>query len=140
MNTTSMRTLIGSALLFLLLSCFMFLGLSWDGDLNPTEFDKWEVVHVWGSHDQWIVAKNPDETSKIDFAALVYENIVETDIYGNVTKLTKKLVEYRYFKDGEPYVLYYIDKIGEFRSIEIPDWKREECYACHKEKFTPKKI
>ena len=129
------------ALCLLFAPLFVF-GLSWQGDLNPTEFDKWETVkELQGSNpdEMWLIAKNPDESSLIYFVVLIYRAEYVKGKYGEV-KREIILVEYRYFKHGEPYVFNY-DRIEEkYWKLDIPDWKRKQCLHCHKQKLGSKEI
>ena len=126
----------------LLLFLCVLLGLSWEGELNPTEFDKWETVkelEVSDPNAMWLIAKNPDESSPIYFAVLVYRAEYMKGKYGEV-KREIILVEYRYWKHGEPYLFNY-DRIEEkYWKLEIPEWKRKQCLHCHKQKVRSEEI
>ena len=126
----------------LTLVCLCTLGLSWEGELNPTEFEKWETVRELKGNNadaMWLIAKNPDEFSPIYFVVLIYRAEYLKGKYGEV-KREIILVEYRYFKHGEPYVFNY-DRIEEkYWKLAIPDWKRKQCLHCHKQKAKSEEI
>ena len=118
------------------------LGLSWQGELNPTEFDKWETVKELkdnNADEMWFIAKNPDESSRIYFVVLIYRAEYLKGKYGEV-KREIILVEYRYFKAGEPFVFNYDRIEDKYWQIDIPDWKREQCFRCHKQKLKSEEI
>lgn len=130
--------------LFILMICcvMLFLGLSWEGDLNPTEFPKWEVVrelHGAGVDYYWIIAKNPDESSAIHFVVLIYKAIYVKGEHGEVLR-EAILTEYRYFKHGEPYVFNYDIIEDKYWQFKIPDWKRKQCLGCHNNKSKSEEI
>lgn len=98
--------------------------LSWEGELNPTEFGKWEVVLIVKEEPKYIyfIGKNPDELSPIPFVYFTYD------------KKAKIIREYYYFKDGEPYTFLHYDEIDQYRKAIMPKWKKEWCFSCHQNK------
>ncbi len=126
--------------LFLVFLCT--LGLSWQGELNPTEFDKWETVQeLQGSdpNEMWLIAKNPDEFSSIYFVLLIYKREYRKGKYGEV-HINAILAEYRYWKHGEPYVFEYNRTGDKYRRFDIPEWKRKQCFHCHKPKLKSEEV
>lgn len=107
-------------LLILLLPLF-FLGLAWEGDLNPEDFENWEVVKIVEQTQNFIylITKNPSETSNIKFVFLAYT-------------IKGQLVEYYYFKNNKPYIFLYFENIDKFK--KLPDWKTKKCLECHEQK------
>jgi len=105
------------------------IGTSWEGELNPTEFGKWEAVKVLygGNLYVWIIARNPDEFSPIRFVVLIY-------------KRDGTLVEYRYFRRGEPHVFEYNAEADKYWQKQLPAWKRQQCLDCHRPKAELEKI
>lgn len=138
-----LRTIFFACLLIGL--CFLFtiaFALSWEGELNPTEFDKWETVKELTHSDpdeMWIIAKNPDEFSSIYFVVLIYRREYKKGKYGEV-HIEAVLAEYRYWKDGEPYVFNYDRLEDKYWQIDIPDWKRKQCLQCHKQKLKSEEV
>ena len=114
---------------FLLASCastpsiiLQTAGLTWEGDLNPTEFDKWELVQITKEDSQSVhyIAKNPDENSPIHFISLVFG------------KEENHVLEYYYFKDGEPHSFIYYDELDKYKERIMPRWRKKRCFKCHK--------
>jgi hypothetical protein len=98
--------------------------LSWEGELNPTEFNKWEGVKIvyentWYVH---IIAKNRDETSRISLVNLTYR------------KEGGKLMEYSYFKEGEVYIFKYHEDTDSYKRAPLLKWEKERCLNCHRPK------
>lgn len=90
---------------------------TWEGELNPNNFDKWEVLSVQPSPQGiiWMFLRNPDKESPID--------IVATGVFVDGT-----LMGYRYFKYGEPYSFTY--------DVEKDSYTEEEkltCMECHQD-------
>jgi len=69
------------------------VSFTYEGELDPNEFNKWKVLSVQPPTPQgvfWMYVKNPDQASPIDIVAMVVD-------------LDSTLLGYRYFKGGEPY-------------------------------------
>ena len=96
--------------------------LSWESELNPFEFDKWELVQITKEDSQSVhyIAKNPDENSPIYFVSLVFG------------KEENHILEYYYFKDGEPHAFIYYDELDKYKERIMPRWRKERCFKCHK--------
>lgn len=104
--------------------------LSWEGDLNPTDFKQWEVVQVLKRTNVylWIVAKNPDEFSPIHFVLLIYDRIDYI------------LREYRYWKGNTPYLLEYDKESDHYKRLDIPPSYKDRCFSCHKNKIKEEEV
>ena len=111
---------------------------TWEGELDPRAFSKWKAIKKLASTDPtelWITAENPDQSSQIPSIALIYKVILTA----KGDKGQAILVEYRYFKAGEPYVFDYDTAENKYRKVNIPEWKRKACLYCHTDKIKPGK-
>ena len=112
---------------YLVFLCIL-LGLSWEGELNPTEFDKWEIIKIL-HQDSWFVyvlAKNRDELSPIRLASFAYR------------KADKQLVEYAYFKLGELYSFKWHEDTDEYKRTKMQKWEIKRCFNCHQDELKKK--
>ena len=118
-----MKTLI---VLLIVLTAGMAWAFSWEGELDPNEFDKWKVVSAQPTPQGflWMFVKNPDEESPIDIVAMAVD--------ANST-----LIAYRYFKYSEPHS--YIFDINEDKYVRhhFTDEQRRSCMKCHTDKLVP---
>jgi len=116
------------ALLVVLGICLMFClcAFSWEGELDPNEFDKWEVLSVQPTPQGlvWIFARNPDQASPIDIVAMAVD-------------LNSALFGYRYFKYGQIYS--YVFNTGEDKYVRqyFTDEQKKSCMKCHSDKLIP---
>ena len=119
-----MKTLI---ILVTLLTAGTAWGFTWEGVLDPNEFDKWKVISVQPTAQGliWMFIKNPDQASPIDIVALAVD--------ANST-----LIAYRYFKYSEPHS--YIFDINEDKYVRhhFTDEQKKSCMKCHSGKLVPK--
>jgi len=118
-----MKTLI---VLLILLTAGMAWAFSWEGELDPNEFDKWKLVSIHSNSDGllWIFIRNPDQTSPIDIVAM------ETDL--NFT-----LLKYRYFKHGEPCSYVFDREKDKYIRHYFTDKEKKSCIKCHSGKIVP---
>lgn len=95
-------------------------GFTWEGELDPNEFDKWEKIFVSPGPrigTAWVFIKNPDYGSPIEIVALQI-------------KFEGYLLAYRYFKDGEPYVYVFNGK-DKYVQLDLSNEQRRSCMECH---------
>jgi len=88
-------------LLFLFFLPGIIFGLTWDGDLNPEEFVKWE--YSWGpekcpNHHTHAIVKNPDQKAIIKEVELMYILAPMDGIIKNI------LIKYSYIKHNIIYI------------------------------------
>ena len=98
------------------------IAFEWEGELNPNDFRKWDVINIvsTGKGFVWIHLENPDKNSAIEKVALA------------VSEKTEKLLAYKYFKLGEPYVYVFNDKLDKYIKYNFTYRERSECIKCHK--------
>lgn len=96
---------------------------TWEGELNPNEFDDWKLLSVRPVPQGyfWVFIENPDQTSAIDVVVL------EVDLNSNV-------LGYRYFKDGEPYLYVFDVNKGKYVHYSFTQEEKESCMKCHSDK------
>jgi len=114
-----------------IISAFLVLGVilmfvtafTWEGELDPNEFDKWELVSVIPSQNglSWITVKNPNPEHAIDTVALLAD-------------LNSNLLGYRYFKGGEPYGYLFDTEQEKYVRYEYTPEERKGCMGCHSDK------
>lgn len=108
-------------LIFCLLFLALFLtGFTWEGELNPDEFDKWKVVSAQPTPQGflWMFVKNADEESPIDIAAMAVD-------------INSTLIGYRYFKYGEPYSYIFDRTRDKYVRYRFTVEEKESCKRCH---------
>ena len=100
---------------------------TWEGELDPNEFDKWKFKSMFPSPQGWwwVMVANPDESSPIDAVALLVDN-------------NKNVLGYRYFKDGEPYGYFFDPAIQKYTKHEYTAEQRKDCMGCHEGKVVKK--
>lgn len=94
---------------------------TWEGELDPNEFDKWEVISVLPDPYQsamWVIIQNPDPEATIEKVALLVD--VETNLLG-----------YRYFKHGLPYSFWFDDEQNKYIEYKFTQEERTGCMECH---------
>lgn len=118
-----MRALI---ILVILLTAGMAWAFSWDGELDPNEFDKWKLLSVQPGPQGflWMYVKNPNQASAIDIVAMA-------------VSLNSTLLSYRYFKHGDPYSYIFDSNEGKYVQQHFTDEQRQSCMKCHSDKLVP---
>ena len=112
-----MRTLI---ILLILLTAGMAWAFTWEGELNPNEFDNWKLVSVQPTPQGyfWVFIENPDQTSAIDVV------VMEVD-------LNSMLRSYRYFKYGEPHIYIFDNDQQKYVRHYFTNEQKKSCIQCH---------
>ena len=103
---------------------------TWEGELNPNQFDNWEILSIQNSNNPSIIfsfISNPDKTSPIKKVVVV------------ILAFDGSLVEYRYFKDGRPYS-YVFDGKGKYVQYKYTLEERKRCMACHQDQIIPEEL
>jgi len=113
------------AILVLVMSLTL-VSFDWEGELDPNEFDKWEVIskHIT-PQGIWIFVKNPDETSSIKTVVML------VNFQGTI-------VGYKYFKYGRPYQ-FILDTIqNKYVQYHLTKEQVQGCMKCHSDKLVPR--
>ena len=117
-----MKRLIG--IFMVLLMTLTFSAFTWEGELDPNNFNNWEVVDAMPSPQAfiWLIIKNPDQASPINTVAIGVGRY-------------KSLLFYRYFKYGEPY--YYVFNVENSRYMRsnLTDEEKLSCMRCHRKEL-----
>ena len=115
-----MRTLI---ILLILLTAGMAWAFTWEGELNPNEFDNWKLISVQPTPQGyfWVFIENPDQTSAIDVV------VMEVD-------LNSMLRSYRYFKYGEPHIYIFDNDQQKYLRHYFTNEQKKACMQCHEDK------
>lgn len=122
-------------ILALILGCALIAtAFTWEGELDPNDFDNWEIVSTLPNPQAgyaWVIIKNPwvdeynvfydAETAAIDRVAML------VDSYQN-------LLGYRYFKDGEPYGYFFDIEQKKYVRHEYSQEEKNGCMECHKQR------
>ncbi len=119
-----MKTLI---ILVILLTGGMAWAFTWEGELDPNEFVKWQIIEtkMFNSLTMIATAQNPDKGAKVQR--------IQMFIYINGT-----LLSYRYFKEGEIYEYELnLDKDMYERRKHTENY-RKSCMQCHNVKLVPR--
>jgi hypothetical protein len=118
-----MKTLI---ILLIVLTAGMAWAFSWEGELDPNEFDKWKLISVQPSPQGllWMFVKNPDQASAIDTVAMAVD-------------LDSTLIGYRYFKGGEPYSFVFDSSQEKYVERRFTNEEKNSCMKCHVDKLVP---
>ena len=121
-----MRTLI---ILLILLAAGMAWAFTWEGELNPNEFDNWKLISVQPTPQGffWVFIENPDQTSAIDVV------VMEVDL--NFT-----LRSYRYFKYGEPRIYVFDNNQSKYARHYFTHEQKKSCIKCHIDKSVPQSV
>ncbi len=101
----------------------MEAGFTWEGELDPNEFDKWEKITTSPGPrigTAWVFIKNPDCGAPIEIVALQI-------------KFEGYLLAYRYFKDHEPYVYVFNVIQNKYIRLRMTEDQKRSCMECHKE-------
>jgi hypothetical protein len=108
--------------LLIVLTTGMAWAFTWEGELDPNEFDNWDLISVMPNPGgtSWVLVKNPDKSAPIDTVALLVD-------------LNTNLLGYRYFKNGEPFGYFFdMDQEKYVRHNYTAD-QRKTCMQCHSE-------
>ena len=118
-----MKTLI---ILVILLTAGMAWAFTWEGEIDPNEFDKWKVLSVlpFPQGFLWMFVRNPDQASPIDIVAMA--------VNANST-----LLAYRYFKYGEPHSYVFNVEEEKYVRRHFTDEQRQSCMQCHSDNLVP---
>lgn len=118
-----MRTLI---IFLILLTAGMAWAFTWEGELNPSEFDNWKLISVQPTPQGffWVFIENPDQTSEIDVV------VMEVD-------LNSMLRSYRYFKYSEPHIYLFDNNQQKYVRHYFTNEQKKSCMQCHSDKSVP---
>ena len=107
-------------LIGLLLSVKSVMAFTWEGELNPNEFDNWKLVSVQPTPQGyfWVFIENPDQTSAIDVVVMKVD-------------LNSMLRSYRYFKYGEPHMYIYDAQQDKYIKMILTEKGKQDCLKCH---------
>lgn len=96
---------------------------TWEGELNPDEFDKWEVINVMpsGLGQVIVIIQNPDDNSNIQKVSIF--------LYFEILR------GYRYFKDGQPYSYIFDSENAKYVEYKFTQEERRACMECHQDKL-----
>jgi len=99
---------------------------TWEGELDPNEFDKWELTTVMPNPGgiSWVIVKNPDPTHPIEMAALLID-------------VSSNLLGYRYFKGGEPFGYFFDMDQEKYVRFEYTGQQKQGCMQCHQGHVQP---
>lgn len=97
---------------------------TWEGELDPNEFDKWEVINIKPTPKGfiWVFIKNPDENSPINIVAMAINS-------------SNTLLGYHYFKYSIPHVFTFDSKLNKYVEKHLTDEEKNGCMKCHKDKM-----
>ena len=119
-----MRALI---ILVILLTAGMAWAFGWEGELDPNEFGKWQIIgaEMVNPLTMIVTAQNPDKEAEIQR--------IQMFIYIDGT-----IISYRYFKEAEIYdYVFNIDK-NIYERNEYTEKDRQSCMQCHRAKLVTK--
>jgi len=119
-----MKTLI---ILVILLTGGMAWAFTWEGELDPNEFVKWQIIEAKMASPLTMIAtaQNPDKEAEVQRIQMI--------IYINGT-----LLSYRYFKGDEIYEYELnLDK-DMYERRKHTEKPRQSCMQCHNVKLVPK--
>lgn len=113
--------------LFLILLFLLFpllVAFTYEGEINPEEFLTWTLIpgtaRMVNMFEGTVVLVNPDQTSKIKKVQIC------------VFVLVKKLVGYRYFKEGELFIYKLDIEKNKYVRKYLSDLERKGCDKCHR--------
>ena len=93
---------------------------TWEGKLDPKDFDKWKMVSV-GRHEYqgcvWVVVENPNAEATIRKV--------------NLEVCQKMLIGYTYFEFGKLHVFRYDIKGDRYIEIKFTRKQERRCFGCH---------
>lgn len=104
----------------LVLATGQAFAFTWEGELDPNDFNDWEVISVQPTPQGplWMFLKNPDETSPIDIVAIAVDRYAE-------------LLMYRYFKYGIPHVFIFDSAQEKYVEKPLTEKDKGGCMKCH---------
>jgi len=113
--------------LVILLTAGMAWAFTWEGELDPNEFDKWQIIgaEIVNPLTMIATAQNPDMRAEIQR--------IQMFIYIDGT-----LISYRYFKDGEIYDYVFNSDKYMYERHQHTEKDRQSCIQCHSVKLAPK--
>ena len=113
--------------ILVLVMSLTLVSFSWEGELDPNDFDNWEVISIQPTPRGlvWMFIKNPDPASPIDIVAIATD--VNAILHG-----------YRYFKYGIPYKYVFDDEQEKYVRHHFTDEQRRSCMKCHSNKLVPR--
>ena len=102
-------------------------GLTWEGELDPTKFPKWDIIEtrMINSTTMLATAQNPDKNAKIQRIQMTF--------HINLNGQEGILVSYRYFKNGEIYNYEANADMNGYERRRYTDKERRGCMTCHPE-------
>lgn len=120
--------LVSLVLLFSIVSfIFLFCAFTYEGEINPNDFDKpekWKMIKFY-----------PDPINKIVKVFLQnQDSLMPINIVFCKCNFNGELISYRYFKYGEPYLFLYNTKEDKYMEYKLSMKERTECMECHKVK------
>lgn len=100
---------------------------TWDGELDPNDFDNWKVISVQPTPQGliWIFVKNPDLASPIDVVAMTVDP-------GDGT-----LLVYCYFKHNVAHSFIFIPVLDKYVEEDLTGEEKNRCMKCHKSDKIP---
>jgi hypothetical protein len=124
------KNVVKKIILLLSLSVFI-LGFTWQGEINPNDFVKWEVTGVTNIPVEkeldgfiyiipllMVIHNNPEKNSDIKNIKAFY--------------VERTLISYHYFKNEEPFeFVFNIDK-NLYEKTNLTQGNKNECINCHK--------
>ncbi len=115
-----MKTII---ILMIVLTTGIAWAFTWEGELDPNEFDKWELVSIIPNPQgfSWVMIKNPDQSSPIDVVAMLVDS-------------SSNVLGYRYFKDNEPYGYFFDIAQQKYVRHQYSPEQKKGCMQCHSDK------
>ena len=110
--------------LFLILGVILMFvtAFTWEGELDPNEFNKWEIISTTPSNPNLmlIIIQNPDVTNPIQKVAMLLD-------------YSSNLLAYRYFKNGEPFGYFFDEPQLKYIRYEFTPEQKRQCMECHKD-------
>jgi len=115
-------------ILFLCLLLIFCCAFTWEGELNPDEFSKWEILSIQPTPQglSYVFIKNPDPNSPIEVVAMMVG-------YNSI------LFGYRYFKYGEPYVFAFDPEEAKYKQVPLTEEQKKGCMECHEKPKIPQR-
>ena len=123
---TIIQFLIVATILILVLLTSSFAGyvfaFTWEGELNPDEFDNWKFaeVTILSSTKVRVTIQNPDSKATVQRIQITIH-------------IDRTLLSYRYFKRGEIYKYVLNTKKDRYERRRYSVKKRRACMQCHPE-------
>ena len=107
-------------LIVLIAIAISVMAFTWEGELDPNEFDKWELAYAMPQSNgvSWYVVKNPDKSELIDTVALLVD-------------LNANLLGYRYFIGNEPHGYFFDLDEEKYKRHKYTQEQKQACMECH---------